>query len=196
MSIHQITPSQFVIGSGGMWLPGVYESRAAARYAFQFHDETLTRLQSSVNPGGVITMEMLKRARKAERSGAPEGLPEGSNPSKSPDPEASAGPQGSAGEAPALEGAPPDLMDLPADMAPHRAFDEWLRNNGSAYAVEERPVTCWRFAFGAFMAGVRHQRRSAAQGSPARSAPESPRGSTPSQSPEIEGCGTPGGRET
>jgi hypothetical protein len=35
-------------------------------------------------------------APAAERSGAPEGLPEGSNPSKSPDPEASAGPQGAA----------------------------------------------------------------------------------------------------
>jgi hypothetical protein len=69
--------------------------------------------------------------------------------------------QGSAGEAPALEGAPLDLGSLPADMAPHaHAFDDWLRNNGSAYAAEERPVTCWRFAFGAFMAGVRHQRRS------------------------------------
>jgi hypothetical protein len=104
--------------------------------------------------------------------------------------------QGSAGEAPALEGAPPDLMDLPADMAPHRAFDEWLRNNGSAYAVEERPVTCWRFAFGAFMAGVRHQRRSAAQGSPARSAPESPRGSNPDFQNGNNHRGTPGGRET
>lgn len=44
---------------------GVYDSERAARYSFRFDAETLDRLQASVNPGGVITFEMLRAARKA-----------------------------------------------------------------------------------------------------------------------------------
>jgi hypothetical protein len=44
--IHALTepPEGFVISSHGMWLPGVYETRQAASYAFQFSNEQLADL--------------------------------------------------------------------------------------------------------------------------------------------------------
>lgn len=54
----------YVISSGHRWLPGVFEDEKSARYAFQFPDEILKRLQESVNPGGIITSAMLKAAEK------------------------------------------------------------------------------------------------------------------------------------
>ena len=54
----------FVISSHQIWLPGSFDTRQTAQYAFQFKDEILQKLQDSVNPGGVITMQMLKEARK------------------------------------------------------------------------------------------------------------------------------------
>ena len=56
----------YAISSGHMWLPGCYESKEAAHYAFQFDDQTLQDLQDSVNPGGIISMSMLKAARKEQ----------------------------------------------------------------------------------------------------------------------------------
>lgn len=53
----------FVISSGRAWLPGVYDSERAAKYAFRFPGEVLQRLQDSVNPGGAITFQMLQDAR-------------------------------------------------------------------------------------------------------------------------------------
>ena len=61
----------YVISSGHMWLPGCYETAQAAHYAFQFPDETLRDLQESVNPGGIITMAMLKSHRQGRRDTAP-----------------------------------------------------------------------------------------------------------------------------
>lgn len=34
---------------GGGWMPGVYDSERAARYAFEFSDEDLQALQDSIN---------------------------------------------------------------------------------------------------------------------------------------------------
>lgn len=56
----------YVISSGHMWLPGCYETAGVARYAYQFPDEVLRDLQESVNPGGIITLAMLKAARKEQ----------------------------------------------------------------------------------------------------------------------------------
>lgn len=70
MEIHRVE-NNYVISSHGYWLPGSYESAAAAIYAFRFTDEILQALQDTVNPGGVITFEMLKKltnnARRNQR---------------------------------------------------------------------------------------------------------------------------------
>lgn len=62
--IHEVS-GYYVISSGHAWLPGCYATSQAARYAFQFPDEALRALQESVNRGGIITMAMLKDARKS-----------------------------------------------------------------------------------------------------------------------------------
>lgn len=49
---------------GGGWMPGIYDSEEAARYAGEFGDEVLQALQDSVNPGGVITYAMLQEAAR------------------------------------------------------------------------------------------------------------------------------------
>ena len=59
----------FVISSQQQWIVGAYESRRAANYAFRFPEEVLSKLQDSVNPGGVITFEMLQKARKDMKNG-------------------------------------------------------------------------------------------------------------------------------
>ena len=62
----------YVISSGHMWLPGCYENRATAQYAFQFQDEVLASLQESINPGGIITLAMLKHIRSHRIEGTKE----------------------------------------------------------------------------------------------------------------------------
>lgn len=52
------------ISSYHIWRPGAYDSKRTARYAFRFRDEELTALQKSINPGGIITFEMLQKLRK------------------------------------------------------------------------------------------------------------------------------------
>ena len=42
------TKDGFSISSGGQWLPGIYESRATARYAFQFPVEALQKLSDRI----------------------------------------------------------------------------------------------------------------------------------------------------
>lgn len=66
--IHKVDPG-WVISSGGTWLPGCYDSERAARYAFRFKDAELQRLQDSVNPGGIITFDMLQRLRQQQEAG-------------------------------------------------------------------------------------------------------------------------------
>ena len=61
--IHKVGDN-YVISSHGTWLPGSYADERAAKFAFKFPDEVLLKLQASVNPGGVITFEMLKDAKR------------------------------------------------------------------------------------------------------------------------------------
>ena len=57
----------FSISSGGAWLPGLYDTRATARYAFQFPGEVLQALSDRIcRIGGenrLITKADLKAAR-------------------------------------------------------------------------------------------------------------------------------------
>ncbi len=62
--IEKLENGHYVISSHHVWVPGSYDSERAAKYAFRFTDEVLRGLQESVNPGGVITFEMLQSARR------------------------------------------------------------------------------------------------------------------------------------
>ena len=56
----------FVISSHDMWLPGVYADERAARYAFQFSNEHLSRLNATRGIGDVyrpITSDDLRAFR-------------------------------------------------------------------------------------------------------------------------------------
>lgn len=57
--------SGFVISSRGSWLPGSYATKAAARWAYQFANETLQRLHDRVNvgEGRDITTDDLRAVR-------------------------------------------------------------------------------------------------------------------------------------
>jgi hypothetical protein len=55
--------SGYVIASGGRWLPGVYATVQAARWAFQFSDEDLIKLRNS-HSGEPITTAHLREYRK------------------------------------------------------------------------------------------------------------------------------------
>lgn len=72
MAIHSVKDGRFVISSCQVWMPGAYDSVKSARYAFQFLDETLNRLQNEANDrnggfDGVITTEDLKKAYKSDQ---------------------------------------------------------------------------------------------------------------------------------
>lgn len=43
------TSCGYIISSGGVYLPGVYESEQAARYAFRFPNKALHDLQDEIN---------------------------------------------------------------------------------------------------------------------------------------------------
>jgi hypothetical protein len=59
----------YVISSRGMWLPGVYETERAARYAFRFPDEVLQDLSERIcRDGRVITSADLRAAREGAPS--------------------------------------------------------------------------------------------------------------------------------
>jgi hypothetical protein len=62
MAVHE-TKNGFVISSRGSWVPGVYEDRRAANYAFRFGDDNLQSLQDTLN-GGMISFEMLQDLRR------------------------------------------------------------------------------------------------------------------------------------
>lgn len=67
--IYQTGPDSFVISSGGMWLPGVYATERAARWAFQFTDEELLELNSTRGIGAgyqPITTESLRAWRRRD----------------------------------------------------------------------------------------------------------------------------------
>ena len=65
------TDLEYQISSCGGWLPGVYDSERAARYAFRFTGADLQALQDAVNARiadpeqRVITFEMLQEYRRA-----------------------------------------------------------------------------------------------------------------------------------
>ncbi len=68
MAIHAANGG-YCISSHRVWMPGHYESEAAAKYAFRFTDDQLSRLQKAANDragqeGGTITMQDLKEERK------------------------------------------------------------------------------------------------------------------------------------
>jgi len=63
--VHKLLGNQFVISSGGAWLPGVYETEKAAHYAFQFDNTSLQKLQDRTI-GGAITSQMLKDFRNED----------------------------------------------------------------------------------------------------------------------------------
>lgn len=77
MAIHELEEKEgrskcYVIASGGLWLPGSYESERAARYAFKFTNETLVKLRdAAIARGGdrLITMDDLKKERASQRRG-------------------------------------------------------------------------------------------------------------------------------
>ncbi len=56
----------FVISSNHCWLPGVYESRQAAAYAFRFCDDHLVRLrdQAVATNSGIITMAAMRKLKQ------------------------------------------------------------------------------------------------------------------------------------
>jgi hypothetical protein len=60
--IHECDDGTYCISSHRVWMPGVYESKKAARYAFQFDEAILRRLQNESGEG-VITLEALKMAK-------------------------------------------------------------------------------------------------------------------------------------
>lgn len=69
MAIHPIKSSgktEYVISSHRMWLPGVYATEKAARFAFRFDYDELKKLQESLNPFGVITFADLKKLKKSK----------------------------------------------------------------------------------------------------------------------------------
>jgi hypothetical protein len=74
MSIYKTRQGMWVIGSGGTWLPGVYESERAARYAFRFPDERLRALRDEVNEREpdcekrIVTFAMLQELRKKDNT--------------------------------------------------------------------------------------------------------------------------------
>ena len=73
MAIFKVKEGTYVIGSGGVWLPGIYESERAARYAFRFPDDQLRKLQDKINEKEpiedkrVIAFAMLQELRKGKR---------------------------------------------------------------------------------------------------------------------------------
>jgi hypothetical protein len=66
--IRQTDLGDYVISSRGRWLPGSYATQAAARWAFQFRDETLAALCRKINgaEGRPITTEDLRAQKRAD----------------------------------------------------------------------------------------------------------------------------------
>jgi hypothetical protein len=72
--IHELDGGTFVISSGHSWLPGRYESRQAANYAFRFPDQALSRLQTEKNlenggTNGLIKFCDLQELARRETNG-------------------------------------------------------------------------------------------------------------------------------
>jgi hypothetical protein len=65
MAIHEVTGG-FVITADRIWLPGCYESRAAAHYAFRFCCDFQAALQNEANASnnGIITHDAMRQMAK------------------------------------------------------------------------------------------------------------------------------------
>lgn len=50
----------YLISASQVWRPGAFESEQAARLGQRLDDAVIQGLQDSVNPGGVITLEMVQ----------------------------------------------------------------------------------------------------------------------------------------
>ena len=81
MAIYKIVDADasvtYCISSHHTWLPGVYESIKAARYAFRFTNEELEELQTSANlraagSGGMITFAALQALRQRKKQDTPD----------------------------------------------------------------------------------------------------------------------------
>lgn len=60
----------YAISDQGVWLPGSYATFEAGRLALTVKDDKiLQELQDSVNPGGTITLEMLRRIIREDNRG-------------------------------------------------------------------------------------------------------------------------------
>ena len=55
---------EFVISSGGVWLPGAYATKAAARWAFAFDYDELRRTQDRVGSRAITTDDLRETARR------------------------------------------------------------------------------------------------------------------------------------
>jgi hypothetical protein len=68
--IHPDDDGTFTISSHAMWLPGIYDSERAARYAFRFSNETLQQLSDRIcavhGENRAITTDDLKAARATQ----------------------------------------------------------------------------------------------------------------------------------
>lgn len=67
VSIHKVEDG-FVIASGGMWLPGLYEDERTARFAFRCTNEQLVQLRDAAiknNKNAAITWGDIARLRSA-----------------------------------------------------------------------------------------------------------------------------------
>ena len=71
MAIHEVN-GKFVALSRGVWIPGVFEDKRTARFAFRLPDEVLTQLQQEANVraggrNGVLTWGDLAGASEQAR---------------------------------------------------------------------------------------------------------------------------------
>ncbi len=76
--IYELGTGGFVISNRGGWLPGVYATRAAARYAFQFSDEDLSALNDERNAAPedrpISTADLREYRRRKETAVAQGGV--------------------------------------------------------------------------------------------------------------------------
>lgn len=66
VAAHDGWPDSYVISSHHVWIPGSYETKRAAYYAFQFNPQEQAELRDRINVGEKrnITLDDLKKARK------------------------------------------------------------------------------------------------------------------------------------
>jgi len=63
--IYEVEKGSFVISSHQSWMPGCYNSKRAANYAFRFPDEVLSKLMDqAIQAARVINFEDLQKTRK------------------------------------------------------------------------------------------------------------------------------------